>query len=192
MISEYGVYAYQQSTECDDEEAELCGVFSSREKAIDELKSHGYIQFNDREGDPFQWKKESKYTPYFACIIPIENNVNIPQSLFVDDIYKKYGVTLGNITEKTVYGFITKREDGDNGIFPTLFTNVEKLHDYIRELGWEKIVSIKTPDGKETIQDDSDIWMEPSENRNIYSCENTYIFTGSLGIVQKFTLMEES
>ena len=93
---------------------------------------------------------------------------------------------------KTVYGFITKREDGDNGIFPTLFTNVEKLHDYIRELGWEKIVSIKTPDGKETIQDDSDIWMEPSDNRNIYSCENTYIFTGSLGIVQKFTLMEES
>ena len=191
MIKEYGVYSYQQSSECDDE-AELCGVFSSKEKAIDELKNNGYIQFNDREDDPFQWKKETKSTPYFACILPIENNVNIPQSLFVDEIYNKYGVTLGNITTKTVYGFITKHEDGEYGIFPTLFTNVEKLHDYIRELGWEKIVSIKTPDGKETIQDDSDIWMEPSQNRNIYSCENTYIFTGSLGVVQKFTLMEES
>lgn len=91
----YAVYSYQQSGEYD-EEADLCDFFSSKEKAIEYLKNNGYFQFHDRYDDPFRWKKETKYTPYFACVIPIKNNANICilKSLLVNNIDEKYGITL--------------------------------------------------------------------------------------------------
>ena len=93
-----------------------------------------------------------------------------------------------------VYGFITKDENNGEAIFPTLFTNVERLHYFLRAQGWEKIVSIKSPDGKDFLKgftECSDVWMEPSKNRSIYTSENKYMISGALGIVYKFTLVED-